>query len=107
MPEKDASWLRRRAKGAQEAHEYLYWTWREASGKPAGYTVCVGDWKAIVPSCADAANLKPSDADEMLLFDVVNDPFETQDRSSECPDRVAAFEKVVQSKDLTCECFQC
>merc|ERR1712139_97340 len=68
-------------KGQQPEHEYLYWTWKES--KVPGYAVRVGNWKGVVPTCADASNLQPSLDDEMLLFHVVNDPFETQDRSAE------------------------
>jgi len=92
--------------GQQEAHEYLYWTWKGAKGG-SGYSVRVGDWKGIVPSCADEDSLTPSDADEMLLFDVVNDPYETHDRSADFADRVSHFKKIVQSKNLTCTCYQC
>jgi arylsulfatase A-like enzyme len=93
--------------GQQEAHEYLYWTWGHSKKGVSGYSVRVGDWKGIVPSCADTDSLTPSDADEMLLFDVVNDPYETQDRSADFADRVAQFKKIVQSKNLTCTCYQC
>lgn len=91
--------------GKQADHEYLYWTW--GHGENTGYSVRVGNWKGIVKVCADTDNLRPSDDDDMLIFDVVNDPAETDDKSAERADIVAQFKALVQSKDLTCKCYQC
>jgi len=93
-------------KGNQPEHEYLYWTWKGANGK-GGYSMRVGDWKGIVKSCNDAVNLRPSLDDEMMLFNVVADPFEMKDRSAERDDLVSAFKQLIASKNVTCECYQC
>jgi len=95
-------------RGKQADHEYLYWTWNEA-GAPAtsGYSVRVGNWKGVVRSCADSLKKQPSLDDEMLLYDVVNDPFETQDRSLEQKAQVQIIKDLVIAKDLSCECYQC
>lgn len=92
-------------KGNQPEHEYLYWTWKGANGK--GYSMRVGDWKGIVKSCNDTVNLRPSLDDEMLLFNVVADPFEMKDRSAERVDLVSAFKQLIATKNVTCECYQC
>jgi len=91
--------------GQQAEHEYLYWTWKES--KSTGYAVRVGNWKGVVPSCADTSNLQPSQADEMLLFNVVDDPFETQDRSAEQTHQIKVLKDLVTAKNLSCQCYGC
>lgn len=91
--------------GEQMDHEYLYWTWKHGNGK--GYSMRVGNWKGIVTNCNDTANLRPSLADEMMLFDVVNDPFEAVDHSAEQADIVKSFKELIVSKNVTCQCYQC
>jgi arylsulfatase A-like enzyme len=91
--------------GQQAEHEYLYWTW--GAGKNRGYSVRVGNWKGVVPTCADASNLQPSLDDEMFLYDVVNDAFETQDRSGEKAQQIKKLKELVIAKNLTCQCYQC
>jgi arylsulfatase A-like enzyme len=118
----------------QPDHEYLFWTWvgakknaeggraptdslhyknwedynmledPEAAGK--GYAVRVGNFKGIVQRC-NPNTLKPGKDDVMAIYDVVNDPFETTDVSAKHADLVAKFKKIVISKDLTCQCYQC
>jgi len=118
----------------QPDHEYLFWTWvgkkknvesmeapsdslhylnwedysmeedAEAAGK--GYSVRVGDFKGIVQACSPKT-LKPGEHDKMEIYDVVNDPFETTDVAAKHPDLVSQFKKLVVSKDLTCQCYQC
>jgi len=98
-------------KGEQAEHEYLYWSWRakdaEKGNNGTGYSMRIGDWKGIVFSCNDTVNLRPSMADNMKLFDVVNDPFESVDRAAEQADRVRLFKELIVSKNVTCECYQC
>lgn len=89
--------------GTQDPHEYLFWTWG-ATAATSGYSVRIGDWKGIVESCTEG---RPGDADGMLLFDVVHDAYETQDRSADHMDKVETLKKMVQSKNLTCQCYQC
>merc|ERR1712070_1243910 len=94
--------------GQQPDHEYLYWTWKQAGGKSTpGYSVRVGNWKGVVSTCADSINLQPSLDDEMLLYDVMADPFEAQDRSSEHADQIKILKDLVIAKNLTCKCYQC
>lgn len=102
----------------QPDHEYLFWTWRgqkksgeayQADGKPPNvhaYSVRIGNFKGVVQRC-DEKTLKPSKHDKFEVYDVVNDPFEANDISAKRSDLVAKFKKVVLSKDLTCQCYQC
>jgi len=91
----------------QSDHKYLYWTWPgdKSKGKK-GYSVRVGNYKGIVFECK-AQNLKPNHKDEMQLYNVVNDPFETTDIADKHPAIVAHLKDTVVSEDLTCECYQC
>lgn len=103
----------------QPEHEYLFFTWqgdggrgleepmvRESQGIP-GYSVRSGQWKGMVPHCKDAANLKPAMADEMRLYNLMQDPLETTDVSSSRPDVLEHLKRLVLSKQLSCMCFQC
>lgn len=118
----------------QPDHEYMFWTWTgsktgldnpeaprdslhylnwedynmdedpQAAGH--GYSVRVGNFKGMVQAC-DPSTLKPGPHDQMALYDVVNDPFETTDIAAKHPVVVERFKKLVVSKDLTCQCYQC
>lgn len=118
---------------AQKMHDYLYFTWRGTGVPPIdglseteiqaaarddraavgkqqtpGYAVRVGQqWKAVVPSCADSATKHPSEADAMMLFDLLTDPFETTDVASSHKAEVAAIKQMVIADNLTCTCYQC
>merc|ERR1712070_927936 len=93
----------------QAEHEYLYWTWKEDRKSTApGYAVRAGKWKGVVRTCADASNMQPSLDDEMLLFDVMNDPFETQDLSlNQTHHQIHHLKNLVIAKNLSCVCYGC
>eukprot|EP01059_Diplonema_ambulator_P018960 TRINITY_DN3167_c1_g1_i1.p1 TRINITY_DN3167_c1_g1~~TRINITY_DN3167_c1_g1_i1.p1 ORF type:complete len:480 (+),score=149.13 TRINITY_DN3167_c1_g1_i1:58-1497(+) len=103
---------------SQDAHEYVYFTWDGAGqvlhtpemwkgSTASGYGVRSGKWKGVVPYCNDTAKQQPSMNDAMQLYDLDADPFETTDVSSANPNEVEALKKLVISKDLTCNCYQC
>jgi len=100
----------------QASHDYLYFTWLGDGGRlseaaqtkrPPGYTVIVGRWKGMVPHCADMEHLAPSLADEMRVFDLLADPYETKDVAVDRADIALSLKKFVISKNLTCMCYQC
>eukprot|EP00930_Biecheleria_cincta_P026429 TRINITY_DN18630_c0_g1_i1.p1 TRINITY_DN18630_c0_g1~~TRINITY_DN18630_c0_g1_i1.p1 ORF type:complete len:498 (-),score=97.03 TRINITY_DN18630_c0_g1_i1:377-1870(-) len=103
----------------QPVHEYLFFTWQGDGGRGMGeltarqsdaipgYTVRSGHWKGMVPHCKDKANLKPGMADEMRLYNLMDDPYETTDVASSRPDVVDQLKRLVLSKQLSCMCFQC
>lgn len=104
---------------------FLYFTWPgtgvpPASGAPeapgddvleykkgSGYAVRVGDWKGIVPYCADKTTLRPSAQDALQLYHLPSDPFETTDVAATNPSVVAKLRGQVLGKNLTCRCYQC
>lgn len=102
---------------SQPEHEYLFFTWigdggrleqtEAISGKGPGFTVHMGRWKGMVPHCSDTITWQPSADDEMRLFDLVSDPFETTDVAKEKPDMVKQLQKFVVAKNLSCMCYQC
>lgn len=109
---------------SQTNHSYLYWTWRgtgvpplqdpmqeifmDGNGKGVpGYGVRVGDWKGVVPNCADGKTKQPSQADQMMLYDLAKDPFETTDVSKANQDIVMQIKSIVIAANLTCQCYQC
>jgi len=94
----------------QPQPEYLYWTWtgnKVADAETPGYSVRAGHWKGVVHSCADAQKLKPSMADDMELYNLNTDPFETNNIASERKSVVEDLKKMLVTKDLTCRCYQC
>jgi len=106
---------------AQPEHEYLFFTWIGDGGRMAleetdetrqhgpGYTVRMGKWKGMVPHCSDTKGLKPNMNDDMRVFDLDKDPFETTDLAGH-PNRdglAAHLKSFVISKNLTCMCYQC
>lgn len=111
---------------AQPEHEYMFWTWPgakksskdsmsrdlqeniniESNHKTRGYSVRIGDLKAVVQSC-NIKTMKPSQEDKMEVYDVLKDPFETTDIAQKNSAFIAKVKKVILSKDLTCQCYQC
>ena len=81
--------------------------------KPAkpGYAIRVGEWKGVVPHCADQVGLRPSAADEgrMMVFHLPSDPFETTDVAASAQGQAAAkaFLKLLLASDFSCTCYQC
>lgn len=73
--------------------------------KQSGYSVRIGDMKGVVQACD--SKMKPSMKDDMEIYDVVNDPFETTNVAKKSPDLVKKFKTLVVSKDLSCRCYQC
>eukprot|EP00440_Ansanella_granifera_P019971 gb/GFBE01021701.1/.p1 GENE.gb/GFBE01021701.1/~~gb/GFBE01021701.1/.p1 ORF type:complete len:492 (+),score=94.38 gb/GFBE01021701.1/:1-1476(+) len=99
----------------QTKHKYLYFTWigdggRHLGAHPTvgpGYVVREGRWKGMVPHCMDSEKWQPSMGDEMRVYDLETDPFETTDLASKQPDIVHRLKSLVISEELTCMCFQC
>lgn len=101
---------------SQPQREYGFWTWDgtgvnvESTGKPKvpGYGVRMNDWKGVVAHCASQEKPpRPSFDDTMELYNLSHDPFETTDVAHKNPKVVEELKKLVQSKNLTCTCFQC
>ena len=67
-------------KGEQPKHEYLYWEFFERGGRQA---IRMGDWKAVVYGVKKKANPK------IQLFNLKEDPGETNDVAAQNPDLVA------------------
>lgn len=101
----------------QPAHEYLYFTWRGTGGRffledsapqqNPGYTIRFGKWKGMVPHCKDGRFLKPSMEDQMQLYDLNEDPFETKDIAELNANMTTHLKQFVIAKNLTCACYQC
>ena len=49
----------------------------------------------------------PSFSDEMQLYDLDEDPFETEDISNDFPDQVDILKNIIASEEgISCKCFQ-
>jgi len=104
---------------------YQYWTWIGTAAQNAtngrnsqvynprvgkavpGYSARVGNWKGVVHQCADSVNLKPSEGDEMELYNLSTDVQEKTNLASMHPDVVNSIKKLLISQNLSCECYQC
>lgn len=71
----------------QEAHAHLYWEFHEQGGKQS---VRKGDWKAIK---LDVFSEKP----ELLLFNISEDPEETQNLAAAHPDIMGELSRIMDS----------
>jgi hypothetical protein len=50
----------------------------------------------------------PKVNDEMQLFDLVDDPFETTNLSEFFPEEINELKRIIVSEDsMSCKCFQC
>ena len=50
----------------------------------------------------------PKVNDEMQLFDLVDDPFETTNISEFHPEEIDELKRIIASEDgISCKCFQC
>ena len=80
-------------------------------GKGAsGYGVRSGEWKGVVPHCADTSTPpKPSAADEFMIFHLPSDPFEQNDVAATAKGKVQIkkFLALLKKNEVTCNCFQC
>ena len=97
--------------------KYLYFTgdssWAEdterdqnntRSKKTTSYAIRSGRWKGVVARCTNT----PSFSDEMQLYDLDEDPFETEDISNDFPDQVDILKNIIASEEgISCKCFQC
>ena len=74
----------------------------DADSEMPAYTIRNGRWKGIVAQC----NNTPSFTDEMMLYDLDEDPFETEDVSSYFPDQVNILKEIIASEDgISCTYF--
>lgn len=84
-------------KAPQVQHDYLYWEFPGYGGQQA---VRMGKWKAI------RTGLKREDADTSLqLYDLENDPSETQDLARVHPDVLAEIHKILKEARRPSEFF--
>jgi arylsulfatase A len=95
----------------QPASPYMYWTWngwvKEGQEWQVGYAVRVGDWKAVVQSCANQTSKEPSQADVMELYRLPDDPTEADDVASDHASVVASIKEALSGEGLSCACYQC
>jgi uncharacterized sulfatase len=110
----------------QKEHDYLYWTWdgpgvlqvpptddelypvaTANGGSRSGYGVRVGQWKGVVAYCSDNVTMAPSLKDDLMLYDLTMDPFETTDVATSHPDQVTSMIKLLLTENVKCNCFQC
>ena len=73
-------------KKGQQEHDYLYWEFHEMKGRQA---ILKDNWKAI--------RYNVSEGEPMQLYNLEEDPGETRDLAADYPDKVAAFEALMQS----------
>jgi len=76
--------------GKQNRHEYLYWEFPESGGQQA---IIYGRYKAI------RKNMRKGNS-EFQLFDLVNDPAETQNIASENPDIISKIAIIAQQEHV-------
>ena len=79
-------------------------------GKLPGYSVRIGEWKGVVPHCADQDAKQPSDGDAavMQVYHLPSDPFEANDLAKTTgKTQISTFLTLLKSKNLTCSCYQC
>ena len=68
------------------------------------YAIRSGRWKGIVDNCVGIPSLE----DEMILFDLMEDPFETTNLAELYPEQINALKDIIASEqDISCKCFQC
>ena len=71
-----------------------------------------GDFKGVVTNCSDFYNQsayyrQPSPSDTWALYDLAQDPFETEDIAADHEVVVAWLREWVLAGNFTCACFQC
>eukprot|EP00659_Diplonema_papillatum_P021425 gene21425-32958_t len=97
----------------QTQHEYLYFTWNGAGAADAppsnvsanaGYAVRMGDWKGVVPFCADVATNRPSIADvqRLQLFNLSSDPFEAHNVAAQHQAQATLMVNFIVAQNLSC-----
>jgi arylsulfatase len=75
----------------QKKHEYLYWEFPESGGQQA---VRIGDLKAM------RKNMNQGNT-EFSLYDLKNDPWETQNIAAQHPDIINKVEEIVNKEHIT------
>ena len=76
----------------------------------SGYAVRIGEWKGVVPHCANTTSLRPSAGDAMQVYHLPTDPFETTDIADTAAGKAPlALLRGTLAEDptLSCHCFQC
>ncbi|MGM9768278.1 MAG: arylsulfatase [Candidatus Cryptobacteroides sp.] len=79
----------------QKEHDYLYWEFHEINGRQA---VLKGDWKAV--------RYNVSTGGQIQLYNLADDPAESNDLAAEYPGKVAEFEKIMSEARIDSEIFQ-
>jgi len=94
---------------SQPLPEYTYFTWGNFHKNNFGYSVRIGEWKAVAPLCSNIT-FKPDKTDLMEIYNLEDDPFETNDLSDtkSGQSRVQEIKKVIlKYPDIDCHCYQC
>ena len=76
----------------------------------SGYSIRIGEWKGVVPHCANTTSLRPSALDAMQVYHLPTDPFETTDIAETAAGKAPlALLRGTLAEDptLSCHCFQC
>lgn len=82
-------------KGTQKEHDYLYWEFHELGGRKA---VRKGDWKCVVNNVLKGG--KPE------LYNLKNDPSETEDLASQYPEIVSEMETILKNARTESDIFK-
>lgn len=82
--------------GTQQEHDYLYWEFHEQGGKQA---VRKGDWKAV------RLNVRQNRNAPIELYNLADDPAETNDLASEYPEITKGMNQLIQEAHLPSDVF--
>ncbi len=74
-------------KGEQKVHDHLYWEFHELGGRQA---VQKDGWKLV------KYQIKDPEKTTTELYNLTSDPGETQNLSTEYPEKVAEFEELIR-----------
>ncbi len=75
--------------GCQQEHDCLYWEFHEMGGRQA---VRCGDWKAVVNNVASGRKVE--------LYNLADDPSETEDLSGRFPERTAYMDSLMRASHV-------
>jgi len=75
--------------------------------EPSGYALRSGEWKIVVPHCAE--DQKPSTSDMVMVYHLPSDPFEKNNlnNTQDGQEQIANLVQLAIKNNVTCNCFQC
>ena len=80
-----------------------------APGPRRATAIRIGEWKGVVPHCANTTSLRPYAGDAMQVYHLPTDPFETTDIADTAAGKAPLVLRGTLAEDptLSCHCFQC